>query len=251
MRVSALIVALVVLAAALDASAQNRGRRYCEILGLYLRDGAIVADVWNTSEFSLCPQDEWDALDPLAIREQLGALAVTMNGPRFSMMDAASFSLPSGQVMTFGTLTMRLFATLHLPGLEPPGPYAALSVDRDTQFIFFTGSEVYELIDPDGRVYVMISYSHIVDDTLTEADLPALGSRLQLPPGWSFRARVVSEDYVVEDQDGVAVVLQDELANTYQLALDPERAVPSLPIWALLALAGSLLLCGAQSSRRA
>ena len=89
-----------------------------------------------------------------------------------------------------------------------------------------------------------------VDDTLTEADLPELGSRLQLPPGWSFRARVVSEDYVVEDQDGVAIVLQDELANTYQLAVDPERAVPSLPIWAVLSLAGLLLVCGAQSSRR-
>jgi hypothetical protein len=189
------------------------------VLAVHFRDGALVADVWNTAEFSDCPQAEWEALDPLAIRQQLGALAVVMNGPRFTMMDSSSFSPPSDQVTTFGTLTMRLLATLLLPGAEPPGFYTSASVERDTQFVYFAGSEVYELIDPDGWVYVMISYSRIVDDTLTEADLPELGSRLQLPPGWSFRVRVVSADYVVEDQDGVATMVQDDLQNSYQLVV--------------------------------
>ena len=39
----------------------------------------------------------------------------------------------------------------------------------------------------------MQSYSHQIDDTLTQADLPNLGSQLQLPAGWGFRARVVSD----------------------------------------------------------
>jgi hypothetical protein len=33
-----------------------------------------------------------------------------------------------------------------------------------------------------------------------------------------YRTRVVDEDYVVVDQDGIATVVQDELQNTYQLA---------------------------------
>ncbi len=88
-------------------------------------------------------------------------------------------------------------------------------MDRDNTWIFREGREVYELIDPDGDAYVMQSYSHQVDDTLTSADLPSLGERLQLPAGWSFRARVVPSDLVVQ-ATGQATVTQDELRNTYQ-----------------------------------
>ncbi len=213
---------LLGLASAAPASAQLRGIRYCEVLAVYLRGGAPVAEVWNTVGFSLCPEDEWEALDPIAIRDQLGALTVLLNGPRFFLADGAE-APPSDEVTTFGTLTMRLVATLRLPGLSPPGPYASLSVERDNVWIFRAGSEVYELLDAEGRVYVMQAYSLIVDHTLSEADLPALGSRLALPPGWTYRTRVLAEDLLVAAQDGVATVVQDELANTYQLAVtDPE-----------------------------
>ena len=40
--------------------------------------------------------------------------------------------------------------------------------------------------------------------------------RLALPPGWSFRSRVVEHDLEVTAVDGVAYVVQDELGNTYQ-----------------------------------
>jgi hypothetical protein len=217
--VRALAALVLALGAAEQSSAQLRGLRYCEVLPIYIRAGAPVAEVWNTTGFNLCPQAEWDALDPVAIAQDLGALTAILNGPRFWMLDFIVAANPSNQVMTFGNLTMRLAATLDVPLAGPAPPYTGNSVNRETEFIFFAGSEVYELVDPTGRVYVMQSYSHQVDDTLTEADLPALGSRLQLPPGWSFRARVVPADYVVEDQAGVATVLQDELRNSYQLVL--------------------------------
>lgn len=63
----------------------------------------------------------------------------------------------------------------------------------------------------------MQSYAHIIDDTLNEAALPGLGESLALPEGWVYRTRVVDQDYVVVDQNGVATVVQDELQNTYQL----------------------------------
>ena len=81
---------------------------------------------------------------------------------------------------------------------------------------------MYELVAPGGEVYVMQSYAHIIDDTLDEAALPSLGEELELPEGWNYQARVVEEDYVVLDQDGVAIVIQDELQNTYQFSGIPE-----------------------------
>jgi hypothetical protein len=215
--VGAVAALVLVLGAAQEASAQLRGIRYCEVLPVYSVGGALVADVWNTTGFNLCPQADFDALDPVSIAQDLGALIAILNGPRYWVLDFI-VGTPSNEVMTFGNLTMRLAATLDVPAGGPAPPYTDNSVNRDTEFIFFAGSEVYELVDPAGSVYVMQSYSHQIDDTLTEADLPDLGSRLQLPAGWEFRARVVSADYVVEDQAGVATVVQDELRNTYQLA---------------------------------
>ncbi len=74
---------------------------------------------------------------------------------------------------------------------------------------------MYELISPKGRVYVMQSYSQIVDPTLVYADLIELGSRLKPPRGWHYRSRILDADLVAQST-GMAHVIQDELQNTYQ-----------------------------------
>ena len=80
------------------------------------------------------------------------------------------------------------------------------------------GSTVYELVAPDGTTYVMQSWSQQVDPTLDEAGLAELASRLQLPSGWSYRVRVLGEALQVDTTDTDAVVLQDELRNSYSQA---------------------------------
>lgn len=195
-----------------------RGVRYCEVLAV-VNDGGLRADVYGTQGLNECPPSQWEALDPEAIREDLDALAVLMNGLRFWLIDSVtSFSEP-GEIQVFGELEMRLLASVTLSqGDLTQGAYQERSVIRDTEFVFVAGSEVYELIAPDGKVYVMQSYAQIVDDTLDEAALPSLGEELALPDGWIYRTRILDEDYVVVDQDGIATVVQDELQNTYQLA---------------------------------
>lgn len=199
-----------------------RGVRYCEVIAV-ANNGAFRADVYGTQGLSDCPLSQWEALDPDSIQEELGALAILMNGPRFWLIDRATAFSEIGESRFFGQLEMRLLATVALsPGDLSESPYQERSVVRDTKFGFVAGSEVYELIAQSGKVYVMQSYAHIIDDTLNESDLPTLGETLQLPEGWTYRARVVEEDYVVVDQDGIATVVQDELQNTYQLAGIPE-----------------------------
>ena len=84
-------------------------------------------------------------------------------------------------------------------------------------FEFAKGPEIFELVSADGKVYVMQSYSQQNDASLTEADLPDLGSRLTLPAGWTFRARMLESTLRVLAPGGDAVVIQDDLSNTYQL----------------------------------
>ncbi|MDP1806253.1 MAG: hypothetical protein Q8K72_13860, partial [Acidimicrobiales bacterium] len=90
---------------------------------------------------------------------------------------------------------------------------------RDTEFRFDADREVYELTAPDGSIYVMQSYSLEVDPDLHVGALSAVGDRLTLPEGWTFTSRVLTEALVVEDIDGIATVVQDDLKNSYQLRL--------------------------------
>ena len=108
---------------------------------------------------------------------------------------------------------------LDLEGLDEipsaSGDYTEIEVVRSNTWVYSTGNEVYELTSPTGAVYVMQSYSGIVDSELTIGDLADLGTRLDLPEGWAFSSRFLEEDYELL-ADGVAIVLQDELLNTYQ-----------------------------------
>ena len=198
-----------------------RGVRYCEILAV-INEGGFRADVYGTQGLSECPAAQWEALDPEAIQEELGALAILMNGPRYWLIDGLTSFSEIGEPRFFGELEMRKIASVELaPGDISQDPYTERSVVRDTEFTFAAGSEIYELTEPTGKVYVMQSYAQIVDEMLTEADLPTLGDSLQLPEGWTYRARVLDESLVIVDEEGIAVVIQDELQNTYQLAVSP------------------------------
>lgn len=194
--------------------------RYCEVLTVTTTDDGVQAQVWGSQALNDCPQEGIDAIDPEAAAAQAGADLAIVNGPRFWTLDAivANELAGSGEVQTFGGVEMRSIAIVELnPEASARTPYTETSVVRDTEFVFDPGTEVYELTGPDGSTYVMQSYTVEVDPALTAADLPGLGDRLQLPEGWAFSTRVLVEELAVEDLDGIATVIQDELHNTYQL----------------------------------
>lgn len=192
--------------------------RYCEVLTVTMTDAGLRAAVWGSQGLNDCPQEGFDAIDATVAAQQVGANLAVVNGPRYWVLDAivANALSGSGETEVFGGVEMRSIAVVELDSPDR-SPYTDTSVVRDTEFVFDAGSEVYELVAPDGSVYVMQSYSVEVDPGLIRAELATLGERLQLPEGWTFSGRVLDEELVVEDIDGIATVVQDELRNTYQL----------------------------------
>ena len=93
------------------------------------------------------------------------------------------------------------------------------TVNRDNTWRFEAGNRVHELIDTEGNVYTMQSFSRIVDEALSYEDLETLDDRLSLPDGWRYRVRMLEEDLDVQ-AIGTATVLQDEFQNTYQWRAD-------------------------------
>ena len=196
-----------------------RGVRYGEVLAVYLRDGGLHAEVYGTQMLNDCPQELWETLDAATIAHEMEATMVKLNGPRHWVLDGLGTKVAVVEPVfrDFNGLTMRRIATLDLGGEFAAGPYTQRNVNRGAVFFFDAGKPVYELVDPAGAAYVMQAYCIGVDPTLTEASLPALGERLALPEGWSFRTRVLDEELVVDTSATLATVVQDELENTYTL----------------------------------
>jgi hypothetical protein len=94
-------------------------------------------------------------------------------------------------------------------------PYREQTIDRETVYLFKAGRPIFLLKAPGGKSYVMQAYAEIVDKTLTYADLPTLGAKLALPSGWSYSSMVPEKDLIL-GAGGKAIVVQDELDNTYQ-----------------------------------
>ncbi len=99
------------------------------------------------------------------------------------------------------------------------GHYHPGQINRSNKYLFKTGTTVYLLDMPDGKVLVMQSWSNFVNKGETADTLKDLGSQFkQLPPGWKFRTKVLDRDLTVEPPppSHLAWVTQDEFLNTYQ-----------------------------------
>ncbi|MBO0863907.1 MAG: hypothetical protein J2P16_02415, partial [Mycobacterium sp.] len=187
------------------------GKRYGEVLLVTPGEAGPQATVYNTFPLNDCPAELWSALDPRAIATENGAATALLNGPRYWLMNGIE-KAPQGPpvIKTFGGIEMLQQATILLSSVNP-APYTSNQANRHTVFIFDAGEEIYELHDPAGRHFVMQTWSLIVDPNLSRADLPRLGERLNLPDGWTYRARVLTSPLRIDTTTRAAQVLQDDL----------------------------------------
>lgn len=120
------------------------------------------------------------------------------------------------EIVTFGGIDMLRQATVALTSMNP-GPYLPNTVTRNAVFVYHRGRTVIELLDTDGGRWVMQTFSQVVDPALSHDDLPGLSDRLNLPQGWTYRARVLEDELRIDTSTEAAQVLQDDLTNSYSL----------------------------------
>ena len=197
-----------------------RNQRYCEVLYGKRNWLAFEVKVFNTQGLNLCPEEQWKTLSKEAIAKANDASFVLLNGPRYWTMDEiqAAGSTVNNVKESFGGIEMNLRAVVKLglfKQLIGSKQYSPNEITRTTNFIYRTGSTVYELTSPAGEVYVMQSYSQIINLTLSMKDLTALDQQLKMPVGWTYKSRVLENDLSLV-ANGTAYVLQDNLANSYQ-----------------------------------
>ena len=193
------------------------GKRYGEVLLVTVGESGPEAAVYNTFPLNDCPAQLWDKLDADALARQNDAVAALLNGPRYWLMSSIDKVATGPQeTKTFGGIEMIRQATVQLAS-QSPEPYSVNKVARHTVFHFDAGRPVFELVAPDGQRWVMQTWSQIVDAKLGLQDLPGLGRRLNLPEGWRYETRVLTERLSVDTSTRDAHVIQDDLTNTYSL----------------------------------
>ena len=196
-----------------------RGVRYGEVLAMFLRDTGLEAEVYGTQMLNDCPQHLWETLDADVITKEMGAMFVKLNGPRYWVLDGFGTKVDVVEPVfrEFNGLNMRRIAILSLGTDFSPGAYVERKVNRGAAFFWDAGKKVFELVNPQGVVYVMQALCISVDPNMSEQSLDTLGERLSMPEGWSYRVRVLSEELIVDTTATVATVLQDEFENSYTL----------------------------------
>lgn len=197
-----------------------RNHRYCEILYGKRNWLSLEVKVFNTQGLNNCPENEWRKLSKQALEKSLNASFVMLNGPRFWMMDEiqAAGSSANDIRQSFGGIEMNQRAVVKLTLIQQlfgGRRYKPNEISRTTNFIYKAGTTIYELTAPSGEIYVMQSYSQIVDQNLNIDGLATLSQQLKLPAGWVYSSRVLTQDLSLLAQ-GVAYVLQDDLDNSYQ-----------------------------------
>jgi len=171
---------------------ETRDMRFGEILIVKLRG----IEVYNTTGLNDCPAELWDALDLGKIRKQFRALKVQKNGPHYWMMDSQTCSF--GEKVSFGGLEARWVAKLDL-GLamkqkQGVQPYKVFMPKKTQKMVYSNGKPVYELIDPDGHIYVLQAH----EERFPIESLATLGDQLKLPIGWKYHTRTLTEDLIMD-----------------------------------------------------
>lgn len=194
-----------------------RGSRYCEII---IATAKLSFGIYSTVGINDCTDTAWQTITTSKIRHETGSFYVYLNGPRYLVTDGFENKEPAMLApKPLGGLDMHEEGFGHVTLLDivhGGAPYREHKVNYSTTWIYKSTHPVYQLVSPEGLVYVMHSYS-TTKSPLTEASLANLGEQLNLPKGWRFRTGVLKKDAYLTAAQDKAVIIQDDLQNTYQL----------------------------------
>lgn len=205
-----------------------RNYPYCEVIPDTVSGGTLTEHVFNTFGFNNCPSASWSTITEQGIIDAYNAAyggnatSATINGRRHWVMDTIKSdggTTSSPDTLTVNGLQFGLKGLLTAPADAATigtDAYVVNTVQRNTTYVFKKGRKVFELIDPDGDVFVMQSYSTQFCPKLTLRALPRIGRFLQLPKGWRYHAHILREDLTLTAA-GATQIVNDYCRNTYQV----------------------------------
>jgi hypothetical protein len=206
----------------------TRGFRYMELF--ITCPGATNAGIFNTRTFNIMPENSRDSAPDILmanysdpkVAQDYKADGAYMSGIRFWVHDKMRLTW-SNNVRHMSGLDTRWGANAAIDAdalSKGEQVYGTTQVETNRTWYYDAGKPVFILDAPNGLTFVMQSYCIAVDKNLTYEDLPNLGSRLNLPEGWSYRTKILEKDLTVngltcDGKPNQWTVTQDEFINSY------------------------------------
>jgi hypothetical protein len=183
----------------------SRGYQYCELLFNY---GDKGSDIYSTSPLAKADLDWWNKLDVDALAKEFGAESVYKNGPQWWSMDEVG--VMASKPVRVGGVDMVFGAHLP-PGTLKMAKYTVFNPAKFQNLTWKAGKPVYQLVDPDGHVYVLQGHK------VPEEQLATLGERFEkLPSGWKYRVQILEKDLVMKLTPKAPIPsVQDEFDQIY------------------------------------
>lgn len=195
-----------------------RGYAFYEV---HLIKGNAV-EIYNTSAASQVPPEQFDALDPKVLAKKHNVDRVFLNRQRFWVMDEF-WQNECGETLDFDGVRATWMARMQIPpgmkfGEEKFPAYQPSQTRRNGTFRFAQGKQIFMLTSPGGHKWIMQAFTKVADPSLTEEQLPMLGTKLKLPDGWKFEAKTLDQDLFITTREAegyAAHAVADDLGNMY------------------------------------
>jgi hypothetical protein len=156
----------------------------------------------------------YDILKLGAIRSTASNSQYSLNLP-FQFIGPLKFTMIAQTVLPMGTLVSNPDMLKRGFAGTPYTPYP--SIEKSYHY-WAPGTLIYELIDPQGKKYVMTSFSNQYFKDISLGDLKYLDEVLRYPQGWSFKMRVINkvlEVRTTQRNNYTTIRVVDDLANIY------------------------------------
>ena len=204
--------------------------RFAEIFltGREAKTGKLVGACYNTSLFpgavtaskDTAPQAWVEGLDFDKIKNEFGAIAASINGPKLWMADW--IEIQNGVFREFNGRKFPWVAQLDMgdnTGAVSESPlYKPIPITREGSNIGWNkGTRALLLDDAEGNTWIMKGFMIGVKPKYTYEEFVAAGQSQfkKLPPGWKFRVKTLEQDLIERPEGGVAILMPDEFFNTY------------------------------------
>lgn len=200
--------------------------RYVEILlaGREARTGNMVSACYNTMFTSkgipaskdTAPQAQVEGLDFDRMKEELGVVSASLNGPKLWTPNWAEIEV--GEERTFNGITAAWVA-LSAPGtsISEGMPYRPMPIARRGECGWNMGTTVVLLDDPLGNTWIMREFHLGLTPQQTYAEFLASagGNFRKLRKGWTMRIKTLEQDLIEKPEGGLATIMADEFMNIY------------------------------------
>jgi hypothetical protein len=194
----------------------------------------------STYKVSSCPATEFGRVTAASVIAQLRTIVpitlVSLVGPYFQMMDENNSVIESAYI-SLGSLNFSpvMNAEISVFDIFSTGfnqlkrwasgetNYNPIPTIRNANYIWYRGSTIYRLLDPEGNQYVMVSFAPLDIDTISSEEevtlrLNQLTNVLKLPAGWSFERKVLKRILTytqIPFEGSTGAVVMDDLSNIY------------------------------------